>query len=196
MQLLKNLCGIHAPSGDEELMHAFLMEYIQSKMSSWVQQPLVLHGEDFQHCIVLVFGKPRTAVFAHMDNIGFHVRYENEIVKRLTNRRACKSCQTIFTLQEIKGVTNCPICNAENSFYQREYDQEEVIRNRIAVFNSSTKPVFDHYQQQNKVLTINGIGSVQYVNDSILAIVLMSYITVRWSRTSIPRKRMSRRSGF
>lgn len=97
---------------------------------------------------------------------------ENEIVKRLTNRRACKSCQTIFSLQEIKGVTNCPICNAENSFYQREDDQEEVIRNRIAVFNSSTKPVFDHYQQQNKVLTINGIGSVQLVNDSIVAALM------------------------
>jgi putative aminopeptidase FrvX len=81
MQLLKNLCGIPAPSGDEELMHTFLMEYIHSNRNSWVQQPLVLQGEDFQHCIVLVFGKPRTAVFAHMDNIGFHVRYENEIVK-------------------------------------------------------------------------------------------------------------------
>lgn len=97
---------------------------------------------------------------------------ENEIVKRLTNRRACKSCQTIFTLQEIKGVTNCHICNAENSFYQREDDQEEVIRNRIEVFNSSTRPVFDHYQQQNKVLTINGIGSVQLVNDSIVAALM------------------------
>ncbi len=81
MQLLKTLCGIPATSGDEELMQAFLLEYIQSKMKSWVQQPSILQGEDFQHCIVLVFGKPRTAVFAHMDNIGFHVRYEQELVK-------------------------------------------------------------------------------------------------------------------
>jgi putative aminopeptidase FrvX len=78
--LLKTLCTIHAPSGEEGPMKAFLLEYIRSKQSDWKVQPTVLAGEDLQDCVVLVFGKPKTAVYAHMDSIGFTVRYENQLV--------------------------------------------------------------------------------------------------------------------
>jgi putative aminopeptidase FrvX len=81
MQLLKKLCGIHAPSGEEKAMYDFLMAYIDQEKKNWKVQPTVISGEDFQHCIVLVFGKPTTAVFAHIDNIGFTVRYNNGLVK-------------------------------------------------------------------------------------------------------------------
>ncbi|MFM7016045.1 MAG: M20/M25/M40 family metallo-hydrolase [Bacteroidota bacterium] len=79
--LLKTLCSIHAPAGDEANMHQFLMNYIEEYKHSWEVLPEVIHGEDFQHCIVLVFGQPRTAVFAHIDSIGFTARYKNELVK-------------------------------------------------------------------------------------------------------------------
>ena len=62
-------------------MTRFLLEYIKKNKSTWAHQPTVHSGENFQDCIVLVFGKPRTAVFAHLDSIGFSVRYNNEIVK-------------------------------------------------------------------------------------------------------------------
>lgn len=42
--------------------------------------PEVFHGEAFQDCIILKFGKPRTAIFAHMDSIGFTVRYQNQLL--------------------------------------------------------------------------------------------------------------------
>ncbi len=79
--LLKKLCAIHAPSGNEILMHDFLLNYIDQNRSNWKTLPQIFHGDDFQHCIVLVFGKPRTVVFAHIDNIGFTVRYGKELVK-------------------------------------------------------------------------------------------------------------------
>lgn len=81
MQLLKKLCGIQSTSGDEAAMQEFLLRYIEIEKENWKTKPEVLFGDDFQHCIVLVFGKPRTAVFTHIDNIGFNVRYENELVK-------------------------------------------------------------------------------------------------------------------
>lgn len=62
-------------------MKAFLLDYIEKNKASWKVQPEIHIGEEFQDCIVLAFGKPRTAVFAHMDSIGFTVRYKNEIVK-------------------------------------------------------------------------------------------------------------------
>lgn len=81
MELLKTLCQLHAPSGDEQALTNFLLDYIQKKQPTWKTQPEIYYGEDFQECIVLVFGKPRTAIFAHIDSIGFTVRYDNEIVK-------------------------------------------------------------------------------------------------------------------
>ncbi len=81
MELLKTLCSIHAPSGNEGEMTHFLLEYIKKKSGAWNVKPEIYSGDDFQNCIVLAFGKPRTAVFAHIDSIGFTVRYNNEIVK-------------------------------------------------------------------------------------------------------------------
>lgn len=81
MDLLKKMCAIHAPSGDEQLMQEFLLDYISVNKKKWKTQPEVITGKEFQHCIILVFGKPRTAVFAHIDNIGFTVRYNKQLVK-------------------------------------------------------------------------------------------------------------------
>lgn len=93
---------------------------------------------------------------------------DEELVKRLSNRRACKSCQTIFSYDEIKGKDKCPKCGAEGSFYQRNDDKEDVIRNRLKVYKSNTKPVLDHYAKQERVIEVNGIGSVEDVNKNIM----------------------------
>jgi putative aminopeptidase FrvX len=79
--LLKNMCAIHAPSGNEVLMKEFLLTYIKKHAKQWKVKPKVLHGEGMQDNIILVFGKPRTAIFAHIDNIGFTVRYGRQLVK-------------------------------------------------------------------------------------------------------------------
>jgi putative aminopeptidase FrvX len=81
MKLLQDLCAIRATSGDEAPMKNFVLDYIQINQHSWKQQPEILSGKGFQDCIMLVFGKPRTAIFAHMDSIGFTVRYGNQLVK-------------------------------------------------------------------------------------------------------------------
>lgn len=79
--LLKDLCSVHAPSGDEAGMTDFLMDYISKHGVNWKVKPTVHHDGNFQESIVLVFGKPRTAVFAHIDNIGFTIGYENALIK-------------------------------------------------------------------------------------------------------------------
>lgn len=79
--LLRQLCAIHAPSGNEVLMKEFLLDYIGKNAKKWKSKPKVIHGKGFQDNIILVFGKPRTAIFAHMDSIGFTVRYGKQLVK-------------------------------------------------------------------------------------------------------------------
>jgi len=82
MKLLKQLCEIHAPSAEEFKITEFILEYIRKNKNSWDGKPLLHYGEGFQDNLIMVFGKkPKTAIFAHLDSIGFTVKYDNEIVK-------------------------------------------------------------------------------------------------------------------
>jgi putative aminopeptidase FrvX len=80
MKLLKQLCEIHAPSGEEYRLKEFLLKYIQKEKKNWKVKPEIIHSDEFQDCIILRFGKPRTAIFAHLDSIGFTVRYQNQLL--------------------------------------------------------------------------------------------------------------------
>src|ERR1700712_2607240 len=79
--LLKEMCHMHAPSGNEIGMKMFVLNYIKENSKNWKHKPKVIYGDGFQENIILIFGKPRTAVFAHMDSIGFTVRYGTQLVK-------------------------------------------------------------------------------------------------------------------
>ena len=81
LSLLKKMCSIHSPSGNEEAMKDFLLEYIKQESKNWKHKPKIIHGKGFQENIILAFGKPRTALFAHTDSIGFTVRYGKQLVK-------------------------------------------------------------------------------------------------------------------
>lgn len=81
MKLLKQLCNIFAPAGDEGKMKDFILEYVAKEQANWKVQPQIVVGEEIQDCIILVFGKPTTAIFAHMDSIGFIVKYDRELIK-------------------------------------------------------------------------------------------------------------------
>jgi putative aminopeptidase FrvX len=80
MKLLRQLCSIHAPSGEEGPLKEFLLKYIQKEKQKWKHIPEIIEGEEFQDCLILKFGNPRTAIFAHMDSVGFTVRYDNQLV--------------------------------------------------------------------------------------------------------------------
>lgn len=81
MNLLKKLTAIRATSGDESAMTEFLLKYVAKEKRNWKVQPKIYHGDGFQDALILVFGKPKTAVYAHIDSIGFTVGYENNLIK-------------------------------------------------------------------------------------------------------------------
>ena len=78
--LLKEILQLNSVSGDEGDISAFILNHIAERKGHWKVVPEIYYGEEFQDNIVLVFGKPRTAVFAHMDTVGFTARYENQLV--------------------------------------------------------------------------------------------------------------------
>lgn len=79
-KLLKSLSEVHSPSGEETNMKEFILNYIYQYASKWKVKPQIFQGENFQDCLVLVFGKPTVAAFAHMDTIGFMVRYQDQLI--------------------------------------------------------------------------------------------------------------------
>lgn len=78
--LLKEILHINSVSGDESRISSYLTNEINKRKSSWNVLPEIFFGQNFHDNIVLVFGSPRAAAFAHMDTVGFTSRYENQLV--------------------------------------------------------------------------------------------------------------------
>jgi adenylate kinase len=53
----------------------------------------------------------------------------------------------------------------------RADDQEEIIRNRLNVYNNETAPLLEHYSQKGLLTSVNGIGQVEEITDRVLASV-------------------------
>ena len=73
LQLLRQIISIHAPSGDEDKMRDFLLNHIEAHRSNYSAQPELVLEAGFRGSFMLVFGKPRTAVFCHIDTHGYRV---------------------------------------------------------------------------------------------------------------------------
>lgn len=124
MKLLKEMCAIHAPSGNEAAMTKFVLTYINKHKKNWKVKPVIYSGNGFQDCIVLAFGKPRTAIFAHLDSIGFTVRYEKQLVK-IGGPRTIDGFKLVG--KDSKGEITCTLSlDKENNIsykYKREIER-------------------------------------------------------------------------
>lgn len=82
MELLKQLVEVRGASGDELNIKNFILNHINAVKSTWKVQPKIYEGKGFQDAFILVFGdKPTTAIFSHIDTIGFTVGYNNNLIK-------------------------------------------------------------------------------------------------------------------
>lgn len=93
-ELLEQLIKVRGASGDEELIRDFIIDYIEKNQSNWKVKPELFYGEGFQDALVLVFGKPKTAIFAHIDTIGFTTGYHKDLI-RIGGPRAIDGMQLV-----------------------------------------------------------------------------------------------------
>lgn len=125
MQLLKQLCEIHAPAGSEYKLTEFLLNYINENKGNWKNQPQIISGDGFQDNIMLVFGKPTTAIFAHMDSIGYTAGYENNLIK-IGGPSAKKGAKLVG--EDSQGKIECVLETTEDEHqfltYSAKYDRE------------------------------------------------------------------------
>jgi len=79
--LLEQLTEIQGVASDEGRIKAFLLDYVAENSSSWKTQPVVLDHPWLQDNVVLIFGKPTTAIYAHTDTIGYSIGYTNDLIR-------------------------------------------------------------------------------------------------------------------
>ncbi len=91
---------------------------------------------------------------------------EDELVRRLSGRYNCRSCQRPFP-EDAAGSGVCPACGGE--LYQREDDKPESVRNRLIVYEEQTSPLIEYYRSQGKLVEINGLQGVEGVTSDLLA---------------------------
>ncbi|MCL4788510.1 MAG: nucleoside monophosphate kinase [Verrucomicrobia bacterium] len=92
----------------------------------------------------------------------------DKVVARLSGRRTCPGCKAVFhvTARPPKVAGVCDHCGG--SLYQREDDRPEAIRNRMEVYQKSTKPLIDFYQQRGVLVTIEAEGTPEEIYERTL----------------------------
>jgi len=94
-------------------------------------------------------GRPLDAVLI------FEVPAE-ELVKRLSGRTVCDSCQTPYTGRE--PGSKCEKCGG--TLVRRKDDEPDAIRNRLAVYQRQTAPVIDWYRRDGaRLVSIDAVGT-------------------------------------
>jgi adenylate kinase len=91
-----------------------------------------------------------------------------KLVERLTNRRTCKTCGAIYNListkPKITGV--CDKCGGTD-LVQRADDKEEVISNRLKVFQDTVNPVLKYYQDLGRLMRVDAEKSPDVIFSQI-----------------------------
>ncbi|MFD1453992.1 MULTISPECIES: adenylate kinase [Oceanobacillus] len=96
---------------------------------------------------------------------------EEKLVERLTGRRICPTCGTTYHV-----VYNPPkeegICDKDGSqLIQRDDDQPETVKKRLAVNVEQTQPLLDFYQDKGYLVKVDGDRDIDDVFSDIESIL-------------------------
>lgn len=93
---------------------------------------------------------------------------EEELVRRLSSRWTCRTCQAIYNVisnpPQEKG--RCDVCGGK--LYQRADDEPETVRNRIRVYWDQTSPLIDYYRDEGLLITMESEGGIDHVHEKIM----------------------------
>lgn len=81
MELLRRLTEIPGASSDEGAISEFILKHVDENQADWKRRPTVLAGGEWHDNVVLIFGQPRTAIWAHTDTVGFTVGHGNRLIE-------------------------------------------------------------------------------------------------------------------
>lgn len=90
---------------------------------------------------------------------------EGESIKRLSARRSCPKCGTVYNL-----ITNSPPgekCKCGGTLVHREDDKPEAIKKRLMEYEEKTKPVVEEFKEEGLLIEIDGERPIDVIFDDI-----------------------------
>ncbi len=97
-----------------------------------------------------------------------------EIIKRMSGRRvhlaSGRTYHIEFNPPKQEGLDD----ETSEPLIQRDDDQEEIVKKRLAVYHEQTKPLVDFYsaeEQSAKFSSISGVGGVSEITESLFAVL-------------------------
>jgi adenylate kinase len=86
-----------------------------------------------------------------------------DLMKRLTGRRTCKSCGQMYNVYfgppQKEGA--CDKCSGE--LFQRDDDKEATIKKRLEVYTAQTEPLIGYYRNKGILKSVAGTGSIDEI---------------------------------
>ena len=128
-------------------------------------------------------GFPRTipqaeVLDSELTKLGDHIDYainvdvpDENIVKRMSGRRACLTCGATYHIEHVppKKEGICDVCGSE--LVLRDDDKPETVKNRLNVYHEQTQPLIDFYTEKGVLKTVDGTVPMEEVFASITAIL-------------------------
>ena len=128
-------------------------------------------------------GFPRTipqaeVLDSELTKLGDHIDYainvdvpDENIVKRMSGRRACLTCGATYHIEheppKKEGI--CDVCGSE--LVLRDDDKPETVKNRLNVYHEQTQPLIDFYTEKGVLKTVDGTVPMEEVFAAITAIL-------------------------
>ncbi len=100
---------------------------------------------------------------------------DEEVINRLSNRRYCPSCKSIYNLiykvpkKKAGDSFLCDNCGTE--LIIRDDDKVETIKNRLKVFHNTAGPLIDYFTKKNVLHIVDGVTSLEEVFKQIVEIL-------------------------
>ena len=133
-----------------------------------------LNQDDAKNGFILD-GFPRTIeqadaleTFSKIDAVINFVADDDVIIRRLSGRRICRKCQTIFHVDNIPTKVDgvCDKCGGE--VYQRDDDKPEAIKERLIVYEKQTAPLIEYYKNKGLLHVIDANVDINDPNCQII----------------------------
>ncbi|MDP9407983.1 MAG: adenylate kinase [Actinomycetota bacterium] len=96
---------------------------------------------------------------------------DDEVVRRLSGRRTCRSCNQVWHLDFDPPAEpgTCDRCGGE--LYQRDDDKAETVQNRLDVYARQTAPLVGYYAGHGLLVGIDATGQVDDVTGRALEVL-------------------------
>lgn len=96
---------------------------------------------------------------------------DENIINRMSGRRACVSCGATYHLVHIppKSEGICDKCSAE--LILRDDDKAETVKNRLGVYHKQTQPLIDFYESKGVLKSVDGTADMKDVFAAIVEIL-------------------------